>query len=346
VSVPDEEARVAGSGTSINAAFGSVAAPVMAVAEATEGGFGPARVGPLAPFTLHPFAHALHYGSTCFEGLKAHRGPDGVVRLFRADRHVARMRRTAALLSLPVPDEDLLLGMIHDVTAANLADVPAAPGALYLRPMLFGTEPNIGAAASPSATATLAVVASPVGDYFAGGVRPLTLLLETELPRTTPQFGEVKAGANYAMALGITLHARRDLGCDQVLFAPGGVVQETGAANFLLIAEDRVVTPALDSSFLHGVTRDSVLTLARDRGLTVEERVLPVTELLAWSHEAALSGTAATLSGVGTLVRAGARHRVGTGEVGPSTLALRAGLMAVQRGEAEDVHGWTTVVTG
>ncbi len=332
------------SGGSVNAAFGTVAAPVMAVAEAADGAFGPARVGPLAPFTLHPFAHALHYASTCFEGLKAHRGHDGVVRLFRPDRHVARMRRTAERMALPVPPADLLLGMIHDVVAANLDEVPAPPGALYLRPLLFGTDPNIGAAASPSTTATLAVIASPVGDYFAGGVRPLTLLLETEAPRTTPQFGEVKAGANYAMALGLTLHARRELGCDQVLFAPGGRVQETGAANFLLLAEDRVVTPALDPTFLHGVTRDSVLTLARDRGLGVEERDVTVDELLAWSAEAALSGTAATLSGVGTLLHRGTRHAIGGGEVGPVTLALRDGLMAVQRGAAEDVHGWTVPV--
>jgi len=235
--------------------------------------------------------------------------------------------------------------MVLDVVAANLAEVPAAPGALYVRPMLFGTEPNIGAAASPSMTATLAVVASPVGDYFAGGVRPLTLLVETEVPRTTPQFGEAKAGANYLMALGITRRARAELGCDQVLFAPGGQVQETGAANFLLLDSDRIVTRALDSTFLHGVTRDSILTLARDRGMSVEERMLEVTELLAWRGEAALAGTAAVLAGVGTLVHGGERHRVGTGEVGPTTLALREELTAIQRGETEDRHGWTQVVS-
>ena len=333
-------------GGSVNAAFGTVAAPFMAVAEAADGAFGPVRVGPVAPFSLHPFAHALHYASTCFEGLKAHRGPDGVVRLFRADRHVARMRRTAERMSLPVPSAELLHGMIRDVVVANLDEVPAAPGALYLRPLLFGTEPNIGAAASRSATATLAVLASPVGDYFAGGVRPLSLLVETEVPRTTPQFGEVKAGANYVMALGITRRARAEHGCDQVLFAPGGSVQETGAANFLLLDEERIVTRALDSTFLHGVTRDSVLTMARDRGMTVEEREVRLEELLAWRGEAALAGTAAVLSGVGTLVHAGASHPVGDGLVGPTTLALREGLADVQRGRSEDVHGWTRVVTG
>jgi len=331
--------------TSINVAFGTVAAQRMVVAEAAGGVFGPERVIPTADLTLHPFAHCLHYGSTCFEGLKAHRGADGVVRIFRPDRHVARMRRTAGLVQLPVPPAELLERMIVAAVEANLAEVPDAPGALYLRPMLLGTDPNIGAAASPSVSALLAVVASPVGDYFAGGVRPLSLLVETEVPRTTPQFGEAKAGANYLMALGITRRAREERGCDQVLFAPVGHVQETGAANFLLFDEGRVVTRALDSTFLHGVTRDSVLTLARDRGMAVEERVLTVDELFAWQGEAALAGTAAVLSGVGTLVRGdGARHTVSDGGVGPVTLALREGLSAIQRGEVEDVHGWTRVV--
>jgi branched-chain amino acid aminotransferase len=329
---------------SINAAFGTVSASHMVVAEATPDGFSPARVTATQPFVLHPFAHGLHYGSTCFEGLKAHRGADGVVRIFRMDRHVARMRRTADLVQLPVPPAELLAEMIVAAVRANLAEVPAAPGALYVRPMLFGTEPNIGAAASPSQTATLAVLASPVGDYFAGGVRPLTLLVETDVPRTTPQFGEAKAGANYLMALGVTRRARAEHGCDQVLFAPGGQVQETGAANFLLLDEHRIVTRALDSTFLHGVTRDSVLTLARARGMDVEEREVSVAELFAWQHEAALAGTAATLSGVGALVRDGQRHTVGSGQVGPVTLSLREELGAIQRGESEDVHGWTTPV--
>jgi branched-chain amino acid aminotransferase len=335
----------AAASASINVAFGTVAAGSMALSDAVDGAFAPARVVPTAPLSLHPFAHALHYGSTCFEGLKAHRGVDGVVRIFRMDRHVARMQRTAELVNLPVPPAELLTGMIVDVVRANLAEVPQAPGALYLRPMLFGTEPNIGAAASPSATATLAVIASPVGDYFAGGVRPLTLLVETVVPRTTPQFGEAKAGANYLMALGITRRARAELGCDQVLFAPDGWIQETGAANFLMLEEGRIVTRALDSSFLHGVTRDSVLTLARDRGMALEERMVSVDELLAWTGEAALAGTAAVLSGVGTLVVGDARHTVGDGQVGPVTLGLRTELAAIQRAERDDVHGWTLAVT-
>jgi branched-chain amino acid aminotransferase len=324
--------------------FGTVPAPSMVVATAEGATFGSPRTEPVGPLSLHPFAHVLHYGSACFEGLKAHRGVDGVVRLFRPDRHVARMRRTAELLCLPVPDADLLTGMLHTAVASNLDVVPDPPGALYLRPLLIGTEPNIGAAAAPSAEALLVVLASPVGDYFTGGGRALRLLVETELPRTTPQFGEAKAGANYVMALGVTRRAKAAHGVDQVLFAPDGDVQETGAANFLLLDDERVVTRALDRSFLHGITRDTVLTLARDLGYVVQERSIAVEELLTWPGEAALSGTAAVLTGVGTLVHEGREHPINGGQVGPTTTRLRDALVAVQRAQAPDPHGWTVPV--
>lgn len=325
-------------------AFGTVPAPVMVVAEAVRGSFGPPRREPTGALAIHPFAHALHYGSACFEGLKAHRGSDGVVRLFRPDRHAARLQRTARLLHLPVPPLELLDEMLVTAVAGNLEVVPPAPGALYLRPLLLGTDPNIGAAATPSADALLVVLASPVGDYFAGGDRALTLKIETELPRTTPAFGEAKAGANYVLALGVTRQARAEHGADQVLFAPGGDVQETGAANFLLLDEDRVVTRQLDRSFLHGVTRDSVLTLAGDLGLGVEERHVTVDEVLAWPGEAALAGTAAVLTGVGTLIHADRRVTIGGGRVGPVTRRLRDALLAIQRAEVADRHGWTRPV--
>ncbi len=326
--------------------FGTVPAPSMVVAEAVRGSFGPARTEPMGTLAIHPFAHALHYGSACFEGLKAHRGVDGTVRLFRYQRHVARMRRTAELLHLPVPPEALLAGMIRDAVAANLEVAPASPGALYLRPLLLGTDPNIGAAAAPSADALLLVLASPVGDYFAGGDRALRLKVETDIPRTTPAFGEAKAGANYVLALGVTRQARAAHGVDQVLFAPDGDVQEAGAANFLLLSEDRLVTRNLDGSFLHGVTRDSVLQLARDASLEVEERPVRLEEVLAWPGEAALAGTAAVLAGVGELVHEGRTHTIGDGTVGPVTRRLREALLAIQRAEAEDRHGWLTPVDG
>jgi branched-chain amino acid aminotransferase len=138
------------------------------------------------------------------------------------------------------------------------------------------------------------------------------------------------------------LRARAQYQVDQVLFCPRGEVQETGAANFLLIKNGEILTRSLDSTFLHGVTRDSLLTLARDRGVKVSERVFNVEEMLDWvkSGEAALSGTAAVLAGVGTLIYRGSEHRVASGEVGALTRDLRSQLLAVQQGEAADRHGW------
>jgi len=334
-----------------NAPFGSVFASTMAVANWEDGEWGEPSLGPVEPFSMHPATHVLHYGSACFEGLKAHRGTDGVVRIFRLDAHVRRMRISSQILMLPPPPEDLITNMVVDVVRACLDEVPAAPGSLYLRPTLVGTVPNIGAAAIPSSQALLYILASPVGDYFKGGIRPLKLALETEQPRTTPQFGKVKSGANYVMALGPTMRARRELAADQVLFAPGGVIQETGAANFLMIDPDRIVTPALSEAFLHGVTRDSVLKLAADLGYEIDERAsVTVDELLEWSRqepaEAALSGTAAVLASVGSLVKDDEEIPVGSGAVGTHTLALRSALTDVHLGEVDDPHGWLTVVKG
>jgi branched-chain amino acid aminotransferase len=190
------------------------------------------------------------------------------------------------------------------------------------------------------------VLASPVWDYFAGGIKPLRILIDEEHMRCAPHLGSVKTGGNYAAALGPTLDARRRFQADQVLFCPGGEVQETGASNFVLIREGRLLTRSLDSTFLHGVTRDALLTLARTMAYAVEERVFDVAELLDWTRdgEAALSGTAAVLAPVGTLIRDGHEHRVGSGELGPETKKLREALVAIQRGDVPDPFQWLTPV--
>jgi branched-chain amino acid aminotransferase len=326
------------------APFGSILTDVMSLAWFRDGRWSPAQIVPTAALPIHPAAHALHYGSACFEGFKAYRRADGGVHIFRLNRHIERMRQSARLLVLPEPDAEPLAGMVKALVDRCRADVPEAPGALYLRPLLFGTTANIGAAGTPAGEACLVVLASPVWDYFAG-MKPLRIAVELNY-RTAPHLGVVKTGGNYAAALGPTLAAKRELQADQVLFCPEGKVQETGAANFLLIRDGAVLTRSLDTTFLHGVTRDSLLMLARDLGYTVSERVFDVDEMLRWvgDGEAALSGTAAVLAGVGTLIHAGREYRVGNGEVGPHTRALRAALIAIQRGEAPDHFGWLTPV--
>jgi branched-chain amino acid aminotransferase len=210
---------------------------------------------------------------------------------------------------------------------------------------LIGTLENIGAAASPSTEATLFVLASPVGDYFAGGTRPLKLLVDDQHARSTDQLGSTKTGGNYAAALGPTLDAKEEFGVDQILFCPNGDVQETGASNFLLISDDEIITKPLDTTFLHGMTRDSILRLGADLGYRVNERRFTVAEMLGWvgSYEAALSGTAACLTPVGAMIYDGREIPVRDGSEGPNTEKLRAALQDIHFGSAPDAHDWLTV---
>jgi branched-chain amino acid aminotransferase len=323
--------------------FGTEFCDRFAIARFDGGEWQTPEIRPLEPIALHPASHVFHYASTCFEGFKAYRWPDGKARIYRLHDHVARMRKSAASLRLPVPDIKMLAGMVVDLVATHADDIPAPPSSLYLRPTLIGTTPNIGAAASPSTEATLFVLASPVGDYFTGGARPLKLLVEDQRSRSTEQLGSTKTGGNYAAALGPTLDAKKKYGVDQVLFCPDGDVQETGAANFMLISGDEVITKPLDSSFLHGMTRASILTLAKDLGYRVNERNFTVSELLAWApeYEAALSGTAACLTAVGTLVYKGKEVSVQQGE---NVARLRDALQLIQYGEAPDTHNWLSLV--
>ena len=326
--------------------FGTEFCDHFAIARYAGGAWSAASIEPLAPLTLHPAAHVFHYASTCFEGFKAYRWTDGKGRIFRLHDHVARMQRSAASLCLPVPDAELLAGMVVDLVHHNLADIPEPPASLYLRPTLIGTLENIGAAAAPSSEALLYVLASPVGDYFARGASALKLLVEDERERTTSQLGSTKTGGNYAAALGPTLEAKKQYGVDQVLFCPRGDVQETGAANFLLISDDEILTKSLDSSFLHGMTRDSILKLGAEMGYRISERPFTVDELLdkVRTWEACLSGTAATLSPVGALVYKGKEIAVRDGQPGPNRAKLMKALQDIQYGRQVDTHGWLTEV--
>ena len=341
-----KETTKATTGTAARPGFGTVLVDHMSIAHYKDGGWSAAQLLPTGPIPMNPAAHVLHYASTCFEGFKAYRWRDGSVHVFRMDRHIERMRQSARLLTMPEPDAEQLAAMVISVIDRCRDQVPEPPGALYLRPLLFGTMPNIGAASTPTNEASLIVLASPVWDYFSGGVKPLRIYVEDKANRTASHLGMVKTGGNYAAAMGPTLAARDKYKVDQVLFCPGDSVQETGAANFLLIRDGHIVTRSLDSTFLHGVTRDSLLTMTRDMGFKVEERVFDVAEMLEWvkTGEAALSGTAAVLAGIGTLVHRDGEHRVGSGEVGAVTQRLRSALVAIQTGEAPDRHGWARKV--
>lgn len=328
------------------AAFGTVFMPEMAISWFDGNSWSKPEIVSSESIQLHPGAHVLHYSSTCFEGLKAFRHQDGSVNIFRMDRNIERFSQSSELLALPEIDKATTSKMIVDIVRRFKDEVPEPPGSMYIRPTHFGTEPAIGKAATPSVTSCQYVLLSPVGDYFAGGDTTLRLLLEENGARCAAHMGMIKSGGNYASALRPIMKAKKELNADQVLFCPGGDVQETGAANFLLIDGNEVITKALDESFLHGVTRDSILTIARDLGMDVQERQLTIDELLERAAkpgcEAALSGTAAVLTPVGTLIHNGKEYPVGNGGIGATTLKLRQALNDIQWGKAEDKHGWLT----
>ncbi|WP_417226712.1 branched-chain amino acid aminotransferase [Amphritea sp.] len=328
------------------AAFGTVFVPEMAISWFDGNSWSKSEIVSSESLQLHPGAHVLHYSSTCFEGLKAFRHADGSINIFRMDRNIARFTQSSELLALPAIDKAATEQMIIDIVSRYKDEVPEPPGSMYIRPTHFGTEPAIGKAASPSVTSCQYILLSPVGDYFAGGDTTLRLLLEENGARCAAHMGMIKSGGNYASALRPIMKAKQEFNADQVLFCPNGDVQETGAANFLLIDGNQVITKALDESFLHGVTRDSILTLARDLGMDVQERQLTIDELLERAAkpgcEAALSGTAAVLTPVGTLIHNGKDYPVGDGGIGATTVKLRQALNDIQWGKAEDKHGWLT----
>ena len=329
-------------------AFGTQFVPEMALTTFDGQQWSDPSLVPSNSIALHPGAHVLHYASTCFEGLKAFTHPDGSRHIFRMDQNIARLAQSSRLLSLPEVDEAMLRKMILDLVIRYKDEVPAPPGTLYLRPTHIGTEAAIGKAAARATESILYVLGSPVGDYFAGGDATLRILIDEVGMRCAPHMGMVKSGGNYASALQMLNKARVEHKADQVLFCPDGDVQETAAANFMLIEGNELVTKALDSTFLHGVTRASVLTLAAEMGLTVSERNLSVAELIERSAqpgaEAALSGTAAVLTPVGKLIYQGKDYTLGAGKPGPITIKLRKALNDIQFGMAEDRFDWLTPV--
>lgn len=292
---------------------------------------------------LHPATHVIHYASTCFEGMKAFRADDGSICIFRIDDHIKRMQNSARGLRLPVPDAQQLKAMIIDLLDKYRDQVPGFPGSAYIRPTLMGTDTSIGRAAAPSQTAMLFVLISPVGDYFTPGAA-MRVLLNTDDLRCAPHFGAIKSGGNYASALGLVMDAQQKYQAQQVIFAPHGDVQETAAANCLLINDKTVLTKGLTSEFLPGITRDSLLKVAKSLGYEVIERDIRAEELIDWtrSGEVCLSGTAAVLTPVTEVVYQDTVYPVAGGTQAPNATKLRQALNTIQCGQADDPFNWVT----
>jgi len=316
-------------------------------------GWHDAKLSAYAPILVDPASVVLHYGQTVFEGLKAYRQPDGGVALFRPDRNAARMVRSCERLALPTFPEDAFVEACELLVRTEAAWVPDGDGtSLYLRPFVWATEVGLGV--RPSESARFQVIASPAGNYFSGPLRPVSLWLSQDYVRAAPGgTGAAKCGGNYAASLVAQREAAQN-GCDQVVFLDAVEhrwLEELGGMNIFLVLDDgTLVTPDINGTILEGITRDSVITLARELGHEVQERRVDVDE---WRKgavdgtvvEVFACGTAAVITPIGALRWPGGEVVARDGEPGPVTMRLRQALLDVQYGRTPDVHGWLRRVT-
>jgi branched-chain amino acid aminotransferase len=332
-----------------NPGFGMYFTDHMAVATWTAAdGWHDSAIVPYGPFSLDPATAVLHYAQQVFEGLKAYRHEDGSIWTFRADQNAQRILRSARRLALPPLQAEDFLCSIEELVAADVAWVPTAPEqSLYLRPFMFATEAFLGV--RPAKRVTYCCIASPASAYFASGVKPIDIWIATGYSRAAPGgTGAAKCAGNYAASL-LPQQQATEHGCDQVMFADAAEhrwLEELGGMNVYLITTDNeLITPELTGSILEGVTRDSILTLASEFGLTPVERRIEITELLDGIGSGKVTelfacGTAAVATPIGTLHDETGSYQVGSGESGETTLALRQRLLDIQYGRADDKYGW------
>ena len=317
----------------------------------SENGWHDARIEPFGPLVLHPAATVFHYGAEIFEGLKAYRRPDGDVQLFRPWENIKRLNASAERLSLPQVDEAFTLEALKKFVALEKDWVPSLPGtSLYLRPFLFGNDETLGVHTIHNAK--FLIIASPVGAYYAEGLNPVKIMIETEDVRAVRGgTGYTKCGGNYAASMRAGDRAAAE-GYSQVLWLDGverRYIEEVGAMNVMFLINGTVVTPALTGSILPGITRKSCIELLREMGYTVEERLLSVEELSQALKDGSLQeawgcGTAAVISPIGELRMGQAHYQVADGGVGKLSQKLYDTLTSIQWGTAPDTHQWTCKV--
>ncbi|MGE3284842.1 MAG: branched-chain amino acid aminotransferase [Pseudonocardia sp.] len=315
-------------------------------------GWHDAAVVPYGPLQLDPATMVLHYGQEIFEGLKAYRQPDGSIASFRPDANAARFRASASRLAMAELPDELFLESLQQLCAADAAWVPPAGGeeSLYLRPFMLATEVGLGV--RPSAEYLYALIASPAGPYFPGGVRPIDVWLSTDYTRSAlGGTGTAKCGGNYAASL-LPQKQGAEHGCAQVAYLDAEErtwIDEMGSNNLFFVYgsgdDAELVTPVLTGSILAGVTRDSLLVLAKELGCQVTERKVSGAEMLEGGTSGRItevfgSGTAAVITPIGRVKHADGEVTFGDGEPGPITTRLRAMLTDIQRGLAPDTHSW------
>ncbi|MER5552563.1 branched-chain amino acid aminotransferase [Streptomyces sp. NPDC002793] len=337
-----------------NPGFGRHFTDHMVTISWTEGrGWHDAQLVPYGPLSLDPANMTLHYAQEIFEGLKAYRQPDGTVATFRPEANAARFQRSAARLAMPELPIETFIEACDVLVQQDQAWVPPHGGeeSLYLRPFMIAAEVGLGV--RPANEYLFIVIASPAGAYFPGGVKPVSIWLSQDRVRAVPGgVGDAKTGGNYAASLLAQAEAAAQ-GCDQVAYLDAVEhkwVEELGGMNLYFVYEQedggkRIVTPTLTGSLLAGITRDSLLTVARDLGYASEEGRVSIDQWRADTENGTLTevfacGTAAVITPVGTVKSADGEWTQGDGAPGEVTLKLRERLLDIQRGIAEDTHGW------
>lgn len=331
-----------------NLGFGYVQTDKRYVSNFKDGAWDAGALVDDANIVMNECAGVLQYAQTIFEGLKAYTTDGGHIVTFRPDLNAERMEKSAARLEMPVFDRGRFVDAVEQVVRANAAYVPpyGSGATLYLRPYMFGINPVIGV--KPADEYQFRVFCTPVGPYFKGGVKPLTIKI-SDFDRAAPNgTGDIKAGLNYAMSLHAIVTAHKE-GYDENMYLDPGTrtkVEETGGANFLFVTKDgKVVTPKSDS-ILPSITRKSLIYVAKEYlGLEVEEREVYKAELKDMA-ECGLCGTAAVISPVGKIVDHGTDICLPSGmtEMGPVTKQLYDTLTGIQMGRVEAPKGWIHVI--
>ena len=307
------------------------------------------QVIPYGPILMDPSAAVLHYGQEIFEGIKAYRHKDGSIWTFRPEMNAKRLQKSAHRMALPELPIETFVESLRQLIAVDGAWVPTQDGekTLYFRPFEIAAENFLGVRAAHRAE--YRVIASPVGPYFTGGIKPVSIWIALDSARAGKHgTGEAKTGGNYAASL-LAQNEGYENGCSQVVFLDAEsatYIEELGGMNLFFVFKDgSVVTPALDGTILHGITRDSVITLLKDRGHKVEERKFSLDELSNAAKSGDLvevfaCGTAAVVTPVGLLKSRKEEIEIGGGEPGALTVSIREELTSIQYGNLPDKHGW------
>lgn len=310
-------------------------------------GWHDARIIPYAPLEIDPAMMVLHYAQETFEGLKAYKSDDGKVYLFRPEMNARRFANSNKRMCMPEMPEDIFIKAVEELVKIEKDWIPNGDGeSLYIRPFMFAYESSLGVKVADSYR--FMIILSPVGAYYPEGVNPVKIYVEDIYSRTTEGgTGEAKCGGNYAGSLAGQVKAE-ELGYSQVLWLDGvhkKNVEEVGSMNVMFLIDGKVVTAPLHGTVLPGITRDSIITLLKDFGYEVEERDLPIDELMEAGKNGKLqeawgTGTAAVISPIGQLYYKGEEVEINNFKTGPLTQKLYDSLTDIQWGRAEDKHSW------